>query len=224
MRIPSYFAFSQQTILKTPVPAQMLADTGVSLVTSGSKGLDGRDSEVKTGCFTSQLLLDGHANHVAPLSPRAVIIPNIVEAQEELQNKPRVGSLRADVRVQNYFRSRTQVGVSLFQFRKGAEGGIGIRCCVPLDVGSARDMSVAESRAVLGVAIGGKDSRLAIEFLGATGINQRPVCLLVDELRDKRAVRRIIAWRLWIIRLREVWNRVGGIALFGHPGVTTTIE
>src|SRR5690625_1441900 len=51
MRIPSYFAFSQQTILKTPVPAQMLADTGVSLVTSGSKGLDGRDSEVQNRLF-----------------------------------------------------------------------------------------------------------------------------------------------------------------------------
>lgn len=103
MRIPSYFAFSQQTILKTPVPAQILADTGVSLVTSGSKGLDGRDSEVQNCLLyfsvTSQLLLDGHANHVAPLSPRAVIISNIVEAKEELQDKPRMGSLRADVRV-----------------------------------------------------------------------------------------------------------------------------
>src|SRR5699024_12817646 len=102
-----------------------------------------------------------------------------------------MGSLRADVRVQNYFRSRTQVCVSLFQFRKGAEGGIGVRCCLPLDVGSARDMSVAESRAVLGAAIGGKDSRLAIEFLGATGINQRPVCLLIDQLCDKPAGYRI---------------------------------
>src|SRR5699024_11454167 len=117
-----------------------------------------------------------------------------------------------------------QVGISLFQVCKGAERGIGIRRCVPLGVGGTRDMPVAESRAVLGVAIGGKGSGLAVEFLGATGINQRPARLLVDELRYKRAVRRIIARGLWVIRLREVWNRICGIAFFGHPGVTSTIE
>src|SRR5699024_12301193 len=104
MRIPSYFAFSQQTILKTPVPAQTFADTGVSLITfAATKPVEQKRSVELLGDF-----LNRHANHVAPLGPRSVLVAHVVKAQEELHHKPGVRTLRTNMRAQNDRGRRTE--------------------------------------------------------------------------------------------------------------------
>src|SRR5699024_1378005 len=175
MRIPSYFAFSQQTILKTPVPAQTFADTGVSLITfAATKPVEQKRSVELLGVFFNR-----HANHVAPLGPRAVIVAHVVKAQEELQHKPGVRTLCTNMGVQNDVGCRTEFAIGFVQLLERAEGGIGVSSRVPLDVGGARDMPVAERGAVLRVTIGGIRRGLALEFFGAAGINQCTLGILV---------------------------------------------
>ena len=49
------------------------------------------------------LFLDGRANQVAPLGPGAVVVADLVEAEEVLQDEPGMGGAFADAAVDNGF-------------------------------------------------------------------------------------------------------------------------
>src|SRR5699024_11427809 len=62
-----------------------------------------------------------HANHVAPLGPRSVIVAHVVKAQEELQHKPGVRTLCTNMGVQNDLGCRTEFAIGFVQLLERSE-------------------------------------------------------------------------------------------------------
>src|SRR6186713_399110 len=73
----------------------------------------------------SRLLLNGHADRISPLRPRAVVVLDVLEAEQVLQREPGVAAALADPTVGDGRLLPVElVGllVQLFQFGRGLEG------------------------------------------------------------------------------------------------------
>src|SRR5687767_10408095 len=80
--------------------------------------------------------LDADPNEAAVLGPAAVVVPNILEAEEFLENEPRVRRTLSDAAVGNDFlvRSDALCGIEILELVGILEGAVLVHGLAPRDV------------------------------------------------------------------------------------------
>src|SRR4051812_44889941 len=136
-------------------------------------------------------LLDGYADHAAPLGPRPVVVADAAEAEQLVQHEPRVArpladaAVRDDVLVAGDALARIQ-RVELLAALERPVLAHGLR---PRDRGGARDVA----RALRGLAHARRGDDLAVELGGRADVHERQG-RIADPRQDvvaERAERRV---------------------------------
>src|SRR5271169_7246579 len=113
---------------------------------------------------------DGGADEVAPFGPGAVVVANLVDAEQIFQNKPGVGTALADAAVgDDFVIAGDAFGlVELFEIVIGLEGAVFVGGLCPRDVGGLGNVSGALGG--FGHAWRGDD--FACEFIHGANVNE----------------------------------------------------
>ena len=96
---------------------------------------------------SSHVLVDRDAHQVAPFRPRAIVVADVLVAQQVGEHEPRVARPLADAAVGDHVAVRFEAGPALvqgFQFIGGLEGAVGGHGLSPRDVGGAGDVAAAQ--------------------------------------------------------------------------------
>src|SRR5882762_4079678 len=144
------------------------------------KGLAGGGSRFGLGgaCFVD----DGGADEVAPLGPGAVVVANLVEAQQILEDEPGVRAALADAAVGDDFVFAVDAlgFVKFLQVVVGLEGAVFVGGLRPRNIRGL--WNVTGALGSFGHARRGDD--LAGEFVDGANVNELPGFAAVDDRRD----------------------------------------
>src|SRR5437773_7017999 len=93
-------------------------------------------------------LLHGHADQVAPLGPRAVVVLHVLETQQILQDEPRDARALADAAVRNHRRvaAHTLPAVQRLQLVDSLERAVLVAVLPPGNALRAGNMAAALAR------------------------------------------------------------------------------
>src|SRR6185312_10193099 len=111
-----------------------------------SKSLTTRPHGAWLSTVSNGLLLDRRADQVAPLCPRAVIVLDVLVAEQVLESEPRMRAALADAAVGDHLTVSIDALIELLQRIGGLEGTVLVGRFRPRNIGRAGDMAAALRR------------------------------------------------------------------------------
>src|SRR5215467_7626998 len=134
------------------------------------------------GLRGARFIHDGSADEVAPLGPGAVIVANLVEAEQILEREPRVRAALTDAAVGDDF-ARTAdalIAIELLQIVEGLESAVLVSGLRPGNIGGLGNMAGA----LRGFAHPRRRDDFAGELINGTNVDELAGLLAVEDRGD----------------------------------------